>query len=66
MPDTTATRYYTIAEAADILRKTPKYVWALCKNGTIPATKPTGTGTWLIPVAEFDAWLKAGTNQATA
>lgn len=62
MSDTPATRYYTVAEAADILRKTPKYVWALCKEGKIPATKPAGT--WLIPVGEFDAWVKAGANKA--
>ncbi len=59
-----ATRYYTVAEVAEILRYTPKAVWNLCKDNKIPATKPAGQ--WLIPVAEFDAWLKAGANQATA
>lgn len=61
MTPNSGNRFHTVAEAADILRLTPKHVWAMCKNGTIPATKPAGT--WLIPVDEFDAWIAAGANQ---
>ena len=64
MPDATATRYYTVADVAAIMRCTPKTVWTLCREHKIPATKPAGT--WLIPVDEFDAWVKAGANQASA
>jgi excisionase family DNA binding protein len=56
--------YYTVAEAADILRRTPKSVRDLCIEHKIPATKPAGT--WLIPVAEFHAWIEAGRNKALA
>lgn len=54
--------FYTVAEAADILRLTPKHVWLMCKDGKIPATKPAGT--WLIPVDEFNAWVASGSNTA--
>jgi excisionase family DNA binding protein len=64
VPDVTVTQYYTVAEAADILRLKPKSVWQLCREHKIPATKPAGT--WLIPVVEFDAWVAAGKNKATA
>lgn len=64
MPDSTATRYYTVAEAADILRCTPKAVWILCREHKIPASMPAGK--WLIPVKEFDEWVAASGNQATA
>ena len=57
-------RYYTVAEAADILRCSPKAVWNLCREHKIPATKPAGQ--WLIPVVEFDAWVASGANKATA
>lgn len=56
--------YYTVAEAADILRRTPKSVRDLCIEHKIPATKPAGT--WLIPVTEFHAWIAAGANEALA
>lgn len=55
-------RYYTVAEAARILRRTPASVRHLCVEHIIPATKPAGT--WLIPVEEFNAWLRAGANEA--
>ena len=64
MSDTPPTRYYTVAEAAAILRCTPKVVWDLCRKHTIPATMPAGK--WLIPVEEFDAWVAASGNQASA
>jgi excisionase family DNA binding protein len=64
VPDVTVTKYYTVAEAAEILRYKPKAVWQLCREHKIPATKPAGT--WLIPVEEFHAWIKAGANKATA
>lgn len=64
MPDETAIQYHTVAEAAKILRCSPKTVWTLCREHTIPATKPAGT--WLIPVKEFDAWVAAGRNEASA
>lgn len=57
-------KYYTVAEAADILRVTPKTVWQLCKEHKIPATKPAGQ--WLIPVAEFDTWVEGGANEAVS
>ena len=56
--------YYTVAEAADILRRTPKSVRDLCIQHKIPATKPAGT--WLIPAKEFHAWITAGANEALA
>lgn len=56
--------FYTVAEAADILRCQPKTVWMLCKEHKIPATKPAGQ--WLIPALEFDAWVAAGANQAAS
>lgn len=58
------TRYYKVAEVAEILRCSPKAVWNLCREHKIPATMPAGK--WLIPVEEFDAWLAAGNNKATA
>ena len=65
MPDETpSNRYYTIAEAAQILRCSPKSVWTLCREHKIPATRPAGK--WLIPVDEFYDWVAAGGNQATA
>jgi excisionase family DNA binding protein len=64
VPDLTSTRYYTVAEVAAILRLKPKSVWELCRAHKIPATKPAGT--WLIPVEDFDAWVKAGANRASA
>lgn len=56
--------YYTVAEVADILRRTPKSVRDLCIEHKMPATKPAGT--WLIPVAEFHEWVAAGANEALA
>lgn len=56
--------YYTVAEAADILRRTPARVRALCVEHKIPATKPAGM--WLIPVKEFHDWIQAGSNEALA
>lgn len=64
MPDVPATRYYTVAQAAAILGRSPYTVWSLCRDHKIPATKPAGT--WLIPVEDFDAWVKAGANRASA
>ena len=55
-------RYYTAAEVARIIRRTPSSVRQLCMDGKIPATKPAGT--WLIPVDRFDAWLSSGANEA--
>jgi len=60
----TSTTYYTVAEAADILRKTPASVRDLCAEHKIPATKPAGT--WLIPAEAFHAWIAAGANEAMA
>lgn len=56
--------YYTVAEAADILRRTPKSVRDLCVEHKIPATKTAGL--WLIPVVELHAWIAAGANEALA
>lgn len=65
MPKSTrADRYFTAAEVAPIIRRTPSSVRLLCIQGKIPATKPAGT--WLIPVDEFEAWLKSGANEALA
>jgi len=57
-------RFYTVAEAADILRMKPKTVWLMCKEHKIPATKPAGQ--WLIYADEFDAWVAAGANEAVS
>lgn len=56
--------FYTVVEAADILRRSPASVRQLCIEHKIPATKPAGT--WLIPAEEFHAWIAAGANQALA
>jgi excisionase family DNA binding protein len=64
VPDAPPTRYYTVAEAAQILRCSPKSVWNLCREHKIPATQPAGK--WLIPVEEFDAWVAAGANRAAS
>lgn len=55
-------RYFTVAEAALILRRTPASVRQLCIDNQIPATKPAGT--WLIPIDEFNAWIHSGANKA--
>ena len=60
----TSQTYYTVAEAADIIRRTPASVRDLCIEGKIPATKPAGT--WLIPIEPFHAWVQAGANSAMA
>lgn len=54
--------FYTAAEVAQIIRISPSSVRQLCIDGKIPATKPAGT--WLIPSAAFDTWLKSGANEA--
>jgi excisionase family DNA binding protein len=59
-------RFYTVAEAADILRRTPRSVRDLCVEHKIPATRPEGSSMWLIPVDEFHAWIAAGRNKALA
>jgi excisionase family DNA binding protein len=66
MPDAPPpAQFYTVAEVAKILGDcSPKTVWHLCRQHKIPATMPAGR--WLIPVKEFDAWLKAGANNALA
>lgn len=64
MTPNSAKSFYTIVEAADILRLTYRSVWQLCKDGKIPATKPAGT--WLIPIDAFDEWVAAGSNSAVS
>jgi excisionase family DNA binding protein len=54
--------YYTAAEVAAIIRRTPSSVRQLCIEGKIPATKPAGT--WLIPIDQFATWLRSGANEA--
>lgn len=60
--DTPTDGYYTVAEVAHIIRRTPSSVRDLCVTNKIPATKPAGT--WLIPAEAFREWLKAGENAA--
>lgn len=64
MPTDAAQRdiYYTAAEVAAIIRRTPSSVRQLCIDGKIPATKPAGT--WLIPADQFADWINSGANEA--
>lgn len=55
------TRYYTVAEAADILRVKEWSVRSHIKSKRLPATKPLGT--WLIAETDLRALMADGTNQ---
>lgn len=59
-PQSTATRFLTAAEVANVLRTTPITVVRLCRAGKIPATKPAGT--WLISEADLQAHIAARRN----
>lgn len=52
------TRFYTIAEAADILRLKEWAIRNHIKNGKLPATKPFGT--WLIADHDLRRLIEAG------
>lgn len=56
--------YLTAAEVAPILRVTRWQVVNLCRDGKIPATKPSGT--WLIAESDLRAFLESGSNQAAS
>lgn len=58
------TKYLTVAEVADILRLSPWRVTQICRDGKIPATKPTGT--WLISEEDLQRHIEAASNQRAA
>jgi len=58
------THYYTVAEAAVILRKKEWSVRQHIKSGRLPATKPLGT--WLIAETDLRGLLASESNQEPA
>lgn len=50
---------YTIPEAADALRISPRSVWRQINNGTLPTIRIAGRT--LIPRRELEAWVEANT-----
>jgi putative molybdopterin biosynthesis protein len=59
-PETPQHEYLTAREAADYLRLNEKKVYALVKDGAIPATKVAGK--WLFPKRLMDEWLMESTH----
>lgn len=57
-------KYLTTAEVADVLRLSVWQVVNLCREGKLPATKPSGQ--WLISEIDLDAFLASGSNQPAA
>lgn len=59
-------RYYTIKDVASILKCDPQQVRTKCRNGDIPAIKPTGVRDWRIPIADMESVLGELEDQARA
>lgn len=57
-----APKFLTVAEVAELLRKSPKRVREYIRQQRIVATKPDGFNNWLIPEAELKRYVNGGVN----
>ena len=48
----------TIKQAAQYLQRTPQTVWRWICNGTLPASRPRGSRSWLISREEIEKALQ--------
>lgn len=54
---------FTVAEAAELLKKSPKRIRIYIKRGYVVAFKPPGFGNWLIDANSLRQYIGKGINQ---